>query len=99
MIEGSTVSLSFMEGKYTFNMAVAPLPEQKEKGCFVAGTNVVIFSEATRGAEGRRVEVHQVVHESRDQRAVGRADRLRAREDERDGLRRDDIAIRRDRGA
>jgi ABC-type glycerol-3-phosphate transport system substrate-binding protein len=48
MIEGSTVSLSFMEGKYTFNMAVAPLPERKGKGCFVAGTNVVIFSEATR---------------------------------------------------
>lgn len=48
MIEGSTVSLSFMEGKYTFDMAVAPLPEKKQKGCFVAGTNVVIFSEATR---------------------------------------------------
>jgi multiple sugar transport system substrate-binding protein len=47
MIEGSTVSLSFMEGKYTFDMAVAPLPERKEKGCFVAGTNVVIFAEAT----------------------------------------------------
>lgn len=47
MIEGSTVSLSFMEGKYTFDMAVAPLPKNKERGCFVAGTNVVIFSEAT----------------------------------------------------
>jgi multiple sugar transport system substrate-binding protein len=46
MIEGSTVSLSFLEGKYTFDMAVAPLPERKQKGCFVAGTNVVIFSEA-----------------------------------------------------
>ncbi len=46
MIEGSTVSLSFMEGKYTFDMAVAPLPEKKDKGCFVAGTNVVIFSDA-----------------------------------------------------
>jgi multiple sugar transport system substrate-binding protein len=46
MIEGSTVSLSFMEGKYTFDMAVAPLPEGKRKGCFVAGTNVVIFSDA-----------------------------------------------------
>ena len=46
MIEGSTVSLSFMEGKYTFDMAVAPLPEKKQKGCFVAGTNVVIFSDA-----------------------------------------------------
>jgi ABC-type glycerol-3-phosphate transport system substrate-binding protein len=37
-----------MEGKYTFNMAVAPLPEQKGKGCYVAGTNVVIFSEASQ---------------------------------------------------
>ena len=48
MIEGSTVSLSFMEGKYTFDMAVAPLPEEKGKGCYVAGTNVVVFSEATQ---------------------------------------------------
>ncbi len=47
MIEGSTVSLSFMEGKYTFDMAVAPLPRNKERGCFVAGTNVVIFADAT----------------------------------------------------
>jgi multiple sugar transport system substrate-binding protein len=46
MIEGSTVSLSFMEGKYTFDMAVAPLPEKKQRGCFIAGTNVVIFAEA-----------------------------------------------------
>jgi multiple sugar transport system substrate-binding protein len=47
MIEGSTVSLSFMEGKYTFDLAVAPLPAKKQKGCFVAGTNVVIFADAT----------------------------------------------------
>ncbi len=47
MIEGSTVSLSFMEGKYTFDMAVAPLPVHKQKGCFVAGTNVVVFADAT----------------------------------------------------
>ncbi|MCK4410487.1 MAG: extracellular solute-binding protein, partial [Candidatus Eisenbacteria sp.] len=40
--------LSFMEGKYTFNMAVAPLPEGKGKGCYVAGTNVVIFAEASQ---------------------------------------------------
>lgn len=46
MIEGSSVSLSFLEGKYTFDMAVAPLPGKKQKGCFVAGTNVVIFSNA-----------------------------------------------------
>jgi len=47
MIEGSTVSLSFMEGKYTFDMAVAPLPENDQKGCFIAGTNVVVFADAT----------------------------------------------------
>jgi multiple sugar transport system substrate-binding protein len=47
MIEGSTVSLSFMEGKYTFDMAVAPLPVRKQPGCFIAGTNVVIFADAT----------------------------------------------------
>ncbi|MBD3367595.1 MAG: extracellular solute-binding protein [Candidatus Eisenbacteria bacterium] len=47
MIEGSTVSLSFMEGKYTFDMAVAPLPEKEEKGCFIAGTNVVVFADAS----------------------------------------------------
>jgi ABC-type glycerol-3-phosphate transport system substrate-binding protein len=52
MIEGSTVSLSFMEGKYTFDMAVAPLPERKQKGCLVAGTNVVIFAEAPKEAKG-----------------------------------------------
>ena len=46
MIEGSTVSLSFMEGKYTFDMAVAPLPSRKQKGCLVAGTNVVIFADS-----------------------------------------------------
>jgi len=46
MIEGSTVSLSFMQGKYTFDMATAPLPVGKQAGCLVAGTNVVIFADA-----------------------------------------------------
>jgi multiple sugar transport system substrate-binding protein len=46
MIEGSTVSLSFMEGKYTFDMAVAPLPAQKQRACLVAGTNIVIFADS-----------------------------------------------------
>lgn len=46
MIEGSTVSLSFMEGKYTFNMAVAPLPEKEQCGCLVAGTNIVVFADS-----------------------------------------------------
>ncbi len=46
MIEGSTVSLAFMEGKYTFDMALAPLPENKKKASFFAGTNVVIFADS-----------------------------------------------------
>ncbi len=46
MIEGSTVSLAFMEGKYTFDMALAPLPENKRKASFFAGTNVVIFADS-----------------------------------------------------
>lgn len=46
MIEGSTVSLSFLEGKYTFDMAVAPLPENEKAACIVAGTNVVIFADS-----------------------------------------------------
>jgi len=46
MIEGSTVSLSFMEGKYTFDMAMAPLPAGDRRACLVAGTNVVIFSDS-----------------------------------------------------
>ena len=46
MIEGSTVSLSFMQGKYTFDMGTAPLPAGKQSACLVAGTNVVIFADA-----------------------------------------------------
>jgi multiple sugar transport system substrate-binding protein len=46
MIEGSTVSLSFMKGKYTFHLGTAPLPVGKQRGCLVAGTNVVIFADA-----------------------------------------------------
>jgi multiple sugar transport system substrate-binding protein len=47
MIEGSTVSLAFMEGKYDFKMGIAPLPAGKQKGVTIAGTNVVIFSKST----------------------------------------------------
>jgi len=48
MIEGSTVSLSFMHGKYAFQMATAPLPAGTQRGCLVAGTNVAIFADAPR---------------------------------------------------
>jgi multiple sugar transport system substrate-binding protein len=47
MIEGSTVSLAFIRGKYDFNLGIAPLPEGKQPGVTIAGTNVVIFSKAT----------------------------------------------------
>jgi multiple sugar transport system substrate-binding protein len=47
MIEGSTVSLAFIRGKYDFRLGVAPLPGGKAKGVTIAGTNVVIFSKAT----------------------------------------------------
>jgi multiple sugar transport system substrate-binding protein len=48
MIEGSTVSLAFIQGKYDFELGVAPLPAGKTRGVTIAGTNVVIFREATR---------------------------------------------------
>jgi multiple sugar transport system substrate-binding protein len=48
MIEGSTVSIAFMEGKYDFPLGIAPLPHGKTKGMTIAGTNVVIFSESSR---------------------------------------------------
>lgn len=47
MIEGSTVSIAFMKGKYSFEMGIAPIPKGKLPGCLIAGTNVVIFRKAT----------------------------------------------------
>lgn len=47
MIEGSTVSVAFMKGKYSFEMGIAPIPKGKFAGCLIAGTNVVIFKKAT----------------------------------------------------
>jgi len=47
MIEGSTVSVAFMAGKYKFPLGIAPLPAGKQKGMTIAGTNVVIFAKAT----------------------------------------------------
>jgi ABC-type glycerol-3-phosphate transport system substrate-binding protein len=43
MMEGSTVSLAFIQGKYDFELGVAPLPAGKNPGVTIAGTNVVIF--------------------------------------------------------
>jgi multiple sugar transport system substrate-binding protein len=47
MIEGSTVSVAFMEGKYHFPLGIAPIPAGKVKGMTIAGTNVVIFAKAS----------------------------------------------------
>ncbi|HVP58913.1 MAG TPA: ABC transporter substrate-binding protein [bacterium] len=47
MIEGSTVSVAFMAGKYSFPLGIAPLPRGKLPGMTIAGTNIVIFSKAT----------------------------------------------------
>lgn len=52
MIEGSSVSLAFIEGKYTFELGIAPLPAGKHDTQLVAGTDVVIF--ATTAAQQQR---------------------------------------------
>ena len=51
MIEGSTVSIAFMEGKYDFPLGIAPIPSGKHKGMTIAGTNVVIFGKATEAEQ------------------------------------------------
>jgi multiple sugar transport system substrate-binding protein len=48
MIEGSTVSLAFIRGKYDFELGIAPLPGRKQRGVTIAGTNVVVFSKTTQ---------------------------------------------------
>lgn len=47
MIEGSSVSLAFIEGKYTFDLGIAPLPAGKRAAQLVAGTDVVLFASDT----------------------------------------------------
>lgn len=44
MIEGSSVSLAFIEGKYDFELGIAPLPAGKRDTQLVAGTDVVLFA-------------------------------------------------------
>ncbi|MCA9751078.1 MAG: ABC transporter substrate-binding protein [Gemmatimonadetes bacterium] len=43
MIEGSSVTLAFLGGKYTFELGIAPLPAGKVDAQLVAGTDVVVF--------------------------------------------------------
>jgi ABC-type glycerol-3-phosphate transport system substrate-binding protein len=47
MIEGSTVTLAFIKGKYDFNLGIAALPAGKRPGVTIAGTNVVLFKKAS----------------------------------------------------
>ncbi len=48
MMEGSTVSLAFIKGKYDFDLGIAPIPMGKRPGVTIAGTNVVIFAKASK---------------------------------------------------
>jgi ABC-type glycerol-3-phosphate transport system substrate-binding protein len=43
MMEGSTVSIAFIQDQLSFDMGIAPLPKKKRPAVIVAGTNVVIF--------------------------------------------------------
>jgi multiple sugar transport system substrate-binding protein len=47
MIEWSSVSLAFIEGKYTFDLGIAPLPAGLKDTQLVAGTDVVVFAAAS----------------------------------------------------
>lgn len=46
MMEGSTVSLAFIKGKFDFRLGIAALPVGKKPGVTIAGTNVVMFTKA-----------------------------------------------------
>lgn len=47
MMEGSSVSLSFLRGGLDFALGVAPLPARKQQVALVQGTNLVVFAKAT----------------------------------------------------
>lgn len=47
MMEGSTVSLAFIKGKFDFALGIAPLPAGKRPGVTIAGTNVVLFEKSS----------------------------------------------------
>ena len=46
IIEGSTVTTAYIEGKYDFKLGIAPIPAHKKKACIISGTNIVVFSKA-----------------------------------------------------
>jgi multiple sugar transport system substrate-binding protein len=47
MMEGSTVSLAFIKGKFDFDLGIAALPAGERPGVTIAGTNVVLFKKAS----------------------------------------------------
>ncbi|MCB9512871.1 MAG: ABC transporter substrate-binding protein [Candidatus Latescibacteria bacterium] len=47
MMEGSSVSLSFLRGILDFELGVAPLPGKKRDVALIQGTNLVLFKRAT----------------------------------------------------
>jgi ABC-type glycerol-3-phosphate transport system substrate-binding protein len=54
MIEGSSVSLAFIEGKYTFELGIAPLPAGKHGAAAARlGIREVVHGHAADGALGR----------------------------------------------
>ncbi len=47
MMEGSSVSLSFLRGTIDFGLGVAPLPGRKRQAALIQGTNLVVFAKAS----------------------------------------------------
>jgi len=47
MMEGSSVSLSFLRGVIDFELGVAPLPGRKRQAALIQGTNLVVFAKAS----------------------------------------------------
>ena len=47
IMEGSSVSLSFLRGAIDFSLGVAPLPGRKRQAALIQGTNLVVFAKAS----------------------------------------------------
>lgn len=47
MIQSSSVSLSYMKSKLTFDLGIAPMPGKVKNAMIVSGTNLVVFSRST----------------------------------------------------
>ncbi len=52
MIQSSSASLSYMkQDSITFDMGIAPLPRFKKRAVVLSGTNIIMFRNASRGAQ------------------------------------------------